>query len=174
MVAFFSEDNHLIIGEHLEALGEGVAKSGPYFNAAGCEVVNLVAFLEEGAAAASGSAVTVTVFAASDNAGTGVTAVNFQYIFYTVGATTIKAGTGKPTRVEQTSGGVPTALSSWVTTTANANKQELIVVPIRARQLPAGLNWVKMVLTTGGTARNGQFGAILQGLRSTDDPTTLL
>lgn len=174
MTVYFSEENHLVMADHHLALGTGSAKSGPYFNAAGCEVLNMVAHLEEGAAANAGSTVKVELYAASDSSGTGATQIQFQDVFYTVGDNTLAEGTGKPTHVVQTSGGVPTPLDDWTTTAANADDQEQVVVPVRARSLPAGKPWVKMVLTTGGTARNGQFGAIYQGLRSTDDPTTLL
>ena len=50
MTVYFSE-NHLVMADHLFGTGHGFGESGPYFNAAGCEVLNMVAHLEEGAAA---------------------------------------------------------------------------------------------------------------------------
>ena len=71
--------------------------------------------------------------------------------------------------------GVPTPLDDWTTTAANADDQEQVVVPVRARSLPAGKPLVKMVPDHGWNCSQWTIPDHLSGgLRSTDDPATLL
>jgi hypothetical protein len=153
--ACIQEMGQLVIPDAAVSMTASTAVTSSYINMVGAEILECILWLAASVAGAT-SVGTIEIMAASDASGTGAVAVKFSDLFKTIGATTIKQGTGLPTRIEQLTAGVRTALASFSTLAADGDKQQLFVIPIRARQLPTGKPYVAVRFTAGSaTARNG-------------------
>lgn len=160
MQTYLQENNTLVIPDAAVTMTASTAVTSTYIKAVGCDVIECVLFLTVSAVGAT-SVGLIEILAASDSSGTGATAVTFKDIYKTIGATTIKLGTGLPVKIEQMSGTVPTALASYSTLAADGDKQQLFVIPIRTRHLPEGLTWVAVRFTAGSaTARSGHVSFV--------------
>lgn len=162
------------MSQHLQETGDivipgvGVALTDPnaphttpYVYAADCDHVVLLAHLTTGGAATAAEQVQFEVLAADDAAGTNATVVKFQWVYDTLGAATIAAGTGIATKREQVDGNsIPSPQAAWSTLVANGDKQNQIAIPIRARQMPQGKKFLALRLTPGATDRTAIFAAI--------------
>lgn len=150
------EVGQLVIPDIPVSMTASTAVTSTYVNATDADVVECILFLAVSAAGAT-SVGKIEVVAASDASGTGAVAVNISDLWYTIGATTIKTGTGVPARVEMTTNSVRTPAAYYNTLAADGDKQQLYVVPVRSRHLPAGKPYVAVRFTAGSaTARNGQ------------------
>jgi hypothetical protein len=160
MQAHLLEFNTLVIPDIPVSMTAETAITSPYVKMNGAESLECILFLAVSAAGAT-SVGRIEILAASAANGTGAEAIGFQWLYKTIGATTIKQGTGKPTKIEQAVAGVPSEVAYYDTLGADGDKQQQFVIPIRARQLPKSKPWVAIRFTSGSaTARNGLFAFI--------------
>lgn len=164
MTVHLQEVGQILVPDVKVALTDpGTPHVTPYVHAANFEWIELVAHLAAAVAATAAEQVKFEVLAASAANGTGAEVVPFEYVYDTVGAATIKAGTGLPTKREMQDGdGVNARVDDWTTVEANGNKQNQIVIPVRTRWLPAGKPWVALRATPGATDRDLIFVAVLR------------
>jgi hypothetical protein len=149
------ERGQLVIPDAPVAMTASTAVTSIYVNMLGAEILECILWLAASAAGAT-SVGTIEILAAADAAGTGAVAVRFTDLWKTLGAPTIRQGTGIPTRIETTVNGIPASVASYLTLGADGDKQQQFVIPIRARQLPTGKPYVAVRFTAGSaTARNG-------------------
>ncbi len=154
-VSSIQEMGQLVIPDAAVSMTASTAVTSTYVNMTGADIIDCVLWLAASASGAT-SVGRIEIVAASAANGTGAEAVTFKDLWKTIGATTIKQGTGVPTRIEQTSSNVPTAIAYYDTLGADGDKQQLFVIPIRARHLPSGKPYVAVRFTAGAaTARNG-------------------
>ncbi|TXH46194.1 MAG: hypothetical protein E6Q97_30060 [Desulfurellales bacterium] len=168
MNGFISEIGNIVIPAVAASITS--ATTSAYINTRDCDAVECGILLQAGAGATSAENFTIEVLAASDASGTGAEVVSFEVVFRTLGAPGIAAGTGLATRLEQeVSAGVLGKVASYVTLAANGDKQEQIVIPIRARQLPAGKSWVALRATKSTNNRTGMFFFVRSGNKYATD-----
>lgn len=149
------EIGQLVVPDAAVSMTAETAITSTYVSMKGANIMDVILWLAASASGAT-SVGRIEILAASDASGTGAEAVTFKDLYKTIGATTIKQGTGIPARIEQTSSNVPTAIAYYDTLGADGNKQQQFVIPIRARHLPAGKPYVALRFTAGSaTARNG-------------------
>lgn len=160
MQAHLQENNTLVIPDIPVSMTASTAITSPYVNITNADALECILFLAVSAVGAT-SVGRIEILAASAAAGTGAEAIGFGDLYKTIGAATIRLGTGKPTRIEQTDAGVPTKIAFYDTLAADGDKQQQFVIPVLARQLPKGKPWVAIRFTAGSaTARNGLFAFI--------------
>lgn len=160
MLCNLQENNTLVIPDIPVSMTAETAITSPYVDVTRAESIECILFLAVSVAGAT-SVGRIEILAASAANGTGAEAVPFKDLYKTIGATTIKLGTGIPSRIEQSINNVPTAIEYYDTLADDGDKQQQFVIPIRARQLPAGKPWVAIRFTSGSaTARNGLFAFI--------------
>jgi hypothetical protein len=160
MQAHLQETNTLVIPDIPVSMTASTAVTSPYVNMTNADGMECILHLAVSAAGAT-SVGRIEILAASAAAGTGAVAVGFKEVYKTIGATTIKQGTGKPVRLEQTVAGIPAKVLFFDTLAADGDKQQQYVIPIRARQLPELKPWVAIRFTAGAAvARNGLFAFI--------------
>lgn len=164
MDANLQEHCNLVIPTIPVSMTLSTAVLSTYVNTTGYEVVECVLHLAASVTGSTGIG-RIEIYAASAAAGTGGEAVTFKDLYLTIGATTtIATGTGIPARIEQATSGVPTAIAYYDTLSANGDKQQQFVIPIRVRHLPEGKPYVAVRFTAGSaTARNGQVLFVLRG-----------
>jgi hypothetical protein len=149
------EYGQLVIPDAPVSMTASTAVVSAYVNILGADIIECILWLAASVTGAT-SVGTIEILAAADASGAGAVAVKFSDLWKTLGATTIKQGTGIPTRIEQLTSGIRTPLASYSTLGADGDKQQQFVIPIRARQLPAGKPYVAVRFTAGAaTARNG-------------------
>lgn len=175
MQSHFAEQNTLIIPTIPVSLTASTPITSAYVNTTGCDTVEATLFLAVSVAGAT-SVGLLSLVAAADNAGASEELLEFQYVYKTLGATIISAGTGKPTKIEQAVGSVPMKIESWSTLAADGDKQQILMVPVRSRSMPSGKPWLAIRFTAGSaTARNGSFVFLRMGEQyGKDNGTTLL
>jgi hypothetical protein len=149
------EYGQLVIPDAAVTMTASTAVTSTYVNILGADILECILWLAASITGAT-SVGTIEIVAASDNAGTGATAVKFSDLYKTIGATAIRQGTGIPSRLEMLTNNVRTPVASYATLAADGDKQQQFVVPIRARQLPPGKPYVAVRFTAGAaTARSG-------------------
>lgn len=149
------EFGQLVIPDAAVTMTASTPVVSAYVNILGADIIECILWLAASVTGAT-SVGLIEIVAASDAAGTGAVAVKFSDLWKTLGATTIKQGTGIPVRIEQLTGTARTPLASYSTLGADGDKQQQFVIPIRARQLPAGKPYVAVRFTAGAaTARSG-------------------
>lgn len=154
-IGSIQECGQLVIPDAAVSMTASTAVTSTYILATGADVIECILWLAVSAAGAT-SVGTIQIMAASDNAGTGATAITFSDLWYTIGAATIKLGTGIPARVEMTTNSVRVPVTSYSTVAADGDKQQQYVIPVRAGHLPAGKPYIAVRFTAGSaTARNG-------------------
>lgn len=141
-----------------------------YVNMLGAEIMECILWLAASVVGAT-SVGTIEIVAASDAAGTGATVVRFWDLWRTIGAPAIRQGTGIPLRIEPTVNNVKVSVASYQTLGPDGDKQQLFVIPIRARQLPPGRPYVAVRFTAGSaTARQGLVSFLRRSLVYGADP----
>lgn len=154
-VGSIQECGQLVIPDAAVSMTAETAITSTYVNIQGADVMDCILWLAASASGAT-SVGLIEILAASAANGTGAEVVKISDLWYTIGATTIKQGTGVPARVEMTTDGVRVPAVSYSTLAADGNKQQQYVIPVRARHLPAGKPYVAVRFTAGSaTARNG-------------------
>lgn len=149
------EFGQLVVPDAAVSMTASTAITSTYVKMTGADIIDCILWLAASVSGAT-SVGRIEILAASAANGTGAEAITFKDIYKTIGATTIKAGTGIPARIEQTSSNVPTAIAYYDSLAADGDKQQQYVIPVRARHLPAGKPWVAVRFTAGSaTARNG-------------------
>lgn len=154
-VCSVQEIGQLVVPDAAVSMTASTAVTSTYVNIGNAELMDCILWLAASVSGAT-SVGSLQIMAASDASGTGAVAITFSDLWYTIGATTIKQGTGVPARVEMTTSGVRTPVTSYSTLAADGDKQQQYVIPVRARHLPAGKPYVAIRFTAGAaTARNG-------------------
>jgi hypothetical protein len=160
MQAHLQENNTLVIPDIPVSMTASTPITSPYVNMTNADAIECILFLAVSVAGAT-SVGRIEILAASAANGTGAVPIGFKEVYKTIGATTIKQGTGKPVRLEQTAAGIPAKVLYFDTLAADGDKQQQYVIPVRARQLPELKPWVAIRFTAGAaTARNGLFAFI--------------
>lgn len=164
------ETGQLVVPDAAVTMTASTAVTSTYVNMTGCEIIECILWLAASVVGAT-SVGRIEILAASSNAGANAEAVKFGTLYKTIGATTIKQGTGIPVRIDQAVNGVPTDINYYDTLAADGDKQQQYCIPVRARHLPKGKPWVAVRFTAGAaTARAGLVIFERRGCHYAADP----
>lgn len=145
----FSENSNFLVGL-AGADGNATTLQGKRVRADQCAEVMVIAHLKASGGTTSASQVTVTVEEHTANSSGTTQTKTFDQVLLTTGATLIGAEStkGRPTRTKYS-----TEQSTYQTTAAAGDKEQLIQIPIRTRALSKGFSWLSAKITGLTAAR---------------------